>query len=120
MWPRICNVILGLWLMAAPAVLGYGGAAHANDRIVGPLVLSFAFIAISEVTRSLRWANLPLGIWLLIAPWPMDFPTKSLVNDLIVGVLIVIFASIAGPPVKTRFGGGWRAIWRKDAQPTGG
>jgi hypothetical protein len=46
---RLVTVLCGIWLMLSPAVLGYGGAAENNDRLIGPIVASFAFVAIWEV-----------------------------------------------------------------------
>ena len=60
--------VCGLWLMTAPDLLGYGEPARMNDYIVGPLVVSFAVIAVAETTRSLRWGNVALGMWLVLAP----------------------------------------------------
>lgn len=69
MWAYILNALLGIWLMAAPAALHYAGVASVNDRIVGPVATECAIIAISEVTRPVRWGNVALGLWLVIAPW---------------------------------------------------
>src|SRR5690606_38633591 len=45
-WARALNTAAGLWLMAAPAVLGHSDTLGASvDRVVGPLVASFAVIA---------------------------------------------------------------------------
>ncbi|CAN5373025.1 MAG: SPW repeat domain-containing protein [Pyrinomonadaceae bacterium] len=62
MWPRIINIALGVWLMAAPAVIGDAGAARTNDVIVGALAASLALIAISEAARPARWAGFALGL----------------------------------------------------------
>jgi hypothetical protein len=50
MWAQLINALLGMWLMAAPAVLGYIGPARTNDRIIGPLAAGAALIAIWETT----------------------------------------------------------------------
>ena len=109
MWPRIVNAALGLWLMAAPALLDYGGAARTNDRIVGPVAASFAVIAIWEVTRPLRWANVALGVWLLVAPWLPGYDPVPLLNSLAVGACLITFGWIRGP-IRHRLGGGWSAL----------
>ena len=67
-WARLVNAGLGLWLMAAPAVLGYGAPAEINDRIAGPIAATFAIIAITGATRPARRVNAAVGAWLLIAP----------------------------------------------------
>lgn len=112
MWTQIVNALLGLWLMAAPAVLAYGSAAQTNDRIAGPLAVTFAVVAIWEATRSVRWGNLLLGLWLVLAPWVLDYgATASTLNSIIVGVLLAALACVRGS-VEHRFGGGWSVLWR--------
>lgn len=114
MWARWVNIALGIWLMAAPAVLGYGAPASINDRIVGPLVASFATMAMWQVTRSLRWLNLLLGLWLLVAPWLLGYPVgREVANSLLVGTIIALASGVRGP-LPHRIGGGWRAIWQQD------
>jgi hypothetical protein len=109
MWSQLVATALGLWLMAAPAVLGYGDPARMNDRIVGPIIASFAFIAVWEVTRSLRWVNVLSGLWLIVAPWILDFGTAATVNSIVVALGVLIAASTGGS-VSQSFGGGWWAV----------
>jgi hypothetical protein len=109
MWARIVSLALGIWLMAAPIVLGYGPPASTNDHIVGPLAASFSIIAISEVTRSLRWLNVPVGAWLLIAPWLLGYGPTPTINSLAVGVLLIGLAFVRGT-IEQRYGGGWSSL----------
>ena len=109
MWARIANVALGLWLMAAPAVLGYDGAARTNARIVGPIAAAFAAIAIWGVTRTFRRVTTLLGAWLLLAPWLLTHATDALVNSLIVGALMIGCSLVRGS-IEQRFGGGWPTL----------
>jgi hypothetical protein len=109
MWPRLVSLALGVWLMAAPAVLGYGEPARTNDRVVGPVVASVAVVAMAEVVRSLRWANLVAGFWLLLAPWVLLYGPVSTWHSIGVGLLLLALAPIRGR-VRQCFGGGWRAI----------
>lgn len=119
MWPRLVSVAIGVWLMAAPAVLGYSGvtAAEASDRIVGPLVVSNAIVAIWPELRPLRWVNATLGTWLLVgvpaAAVLVDWPVPAVVNSLLCGAVTVVTARVRGE-LDTRFGGGWRSVWRDD------
>lgn len=115
MWAQMINVAIGVWLMAAPDVLGYAGLAADHDRIVGPVVATFACVAIWEVTRPLRWANLPIGLWLLLAPWVLEFPQIELINSTICGALVAALSLVRGR-LKHRFGGGWSALWRGAAR----
>src|SRR5690606_22839516 len=111
MWAQVINALLGVWLMAAPAVLGYSAPAAVNDRIVGPIAASFAVIAWWQATRPTRWVNLPLGLWLLAAPFVLGYDaTTPLVNSLAVGAALAALSLVRGK-VDLRFGGGWRAVW---------
>jgi hypothetical protein len=112
MWAQLINAMLGIWLMAAPTILGYGGPARTNSHIVGPLAVSCAVIALWEVTRPVRWGNLALGLWLLVAPWVFTDTWGALFNSSLVGLLLMAFALVRGTVEPQRFGGGWSALWR--------
>ena len=117
-WARLASVLLGGWLMVAPALLDYGGVARANDRIVGPLAVAISVIAIAEVTRPVRWVGLALGGWLLAAPWLLGYGGVALLNSTIVGLLLAALAFIRGA-VAQRFGGGWSVLWRSRGEKEG-
>jgi hypothetical protein len=112
MWARALGALAGVWLMAAPSTLGYGGAARVSDLIVGPIAASVSIIAISEVTRPVRWATLPLGGWIIVAPWLLGAPAAARVSGLATGALLVGVALVRGR-LRERFGGGWAGLWRR-------
>lgn len=112
MWARLANIVLGLWVMAAPAVLTYGDPARTNDRIIGPIIVTFATVAIWETTRQVRRVNSILGLWLVAAPWILGYPgTLIIINSMITGLLILAFSLIEGKREK-RVGGGWSVLWQ--------
>jgi hypothetical protein len=116
MWAQVINAALGLWLMAAPSVFGYGAPAAHNDRIIGPVIATFAIIAWWETTRPVARWNVPLGVWLLVAPWVLGYgTTAAIVNSLVVGLLVAGLAAVRGQYRPERFGGGWAALWQSDA-----
>lgn len=108
---RLLTALLGAWLMAAPSALHYGGIAAANDRIVGPLSLALAVIALFPATRGLRWVNLLLGIWLVVAAWIFVPHWPLRLNDLLAG-LATCGLALAGAPQPARLGGGWSGLLR--------
>ena len=126
MWPRIVNIAVGVWLMATPAVLGYSGvsdAAATNDRIVGPLIVSAAIAAIWPEIRPVRWLNVVLGAWLLVGvpglALLVDWPVEAIVSSVLAGAVVVTMARIEGG-IDSRFGGGWRSLWRDDVDTISG
>ena len=113
MWPHIVNTLLGVWLMAAPAVLGYGGLPADIDRVIGPLIATFGCIAVFEATRPCRWATLALGVVLVICPL-IDYPTDAAANSVAVGLTVAGLSLVRGR-ITGRYGGGWSALWRGTA-----
>lgn len=115
MWARALNTALGIWLMAAPAVLGYGKPASIHSHIAGPLAATFAIVAIWETTRQVRRLNLLLGLWLLVAPWILGgHPPAAAANSMAAGVLLAALSLVRGR-ISQQYGGGWSAVWRKSA-----
>ena len=103
-WNLVLCAVLGVWLMAAPAVLGSAGAAAANDQLVGALVITFAVIGFGEAARGARWINVPLGAWLLVAPWVLSGVSPSaLWSDMVIGAAVILLSWRRGS-VKGRFG----------------
>lgn len=116
MWAQLASALCGVWLMVAPALLGYAGVPAANHRIVGPLVASFAVIAMAQETRPTRWLNVPLGLWLMLSPLLLAYGDSAYFNGMVAGLLIMGLSLIKGK-VNSRFGGGWSAIWRHSGFP---
>lgn len=112
MWAQVINALLGIWLMASPAVLGFNGIATDNDHIVGPIIASFATISWWEATRTVRLYNLPLGAWLLLAPWVLGYQeTAPILNDMLVGAAVVGLSLVKGKITEST-GGGWTTTWK--------
>lgn len=92
------NAVLGIWLIAAPFVLGYSAVTTAlyDDIVIGAGVLILAWIRAANPARMTwaSWTNLALGLWLASAPFLLGFAgtTAALWNDVIVGLGIAVFA----------------------------
>lgn len=102
-------VAVGVWLMTAPAVLGYTGTPASNDRIVGPIAISVAIIAMWEVVRGVRLVNVVLGAWLAAAAFVLGYPTAGMVSAALSGVTLLV-TSVPETGTKHRYGGGWRSL----------
>ena len=112
MWAQAINMLLGIWLMAAPGALQHFGAPRDNDHIVGPLIATFACIALAGCTRVVRWWNVPLGAWLVAAPWILPYGSIATINDVTVGLLVIALSLVKGQ-IRHRYGGGWSVLWQK-------
>lgn len=115
MWPRLINIAVGIWVMAAPAVLDFDSVrAENNDHITGPLIVTFAAIALCEVTRPCRWIAFLCGAWLLMAPFLLGYwasEPPAAISDILSGGVSLVLSLFPGR-IKSRFGGGWSALWR--------
>lgn len=114
MWAQVIVIISGVWLMVAPEVFGFDKSISDNAHIVGPLIATFAIVALSECTRNVRFFNLPLTAWLILAPWILQYNNSTaVINDYAVA-LLVAGLSFVKPKRKNRYGGGWPAVWQSD------
>lgn len=92
------NLILGLWLIAAPFVLNYApSVARGNDVVMGIIIATLAAVRVFGAYRAawVSWLNVLAGIWMIIAPFALGYsgfahPTW---NDIIVGALVVAFGA---------------------------
>lgn len=116
MWAQIVNAIIGIGLTAAPQIFGFGKVASNVNHIVGPVVFSFAFIALSNCTRSVgRWNIVP-GIGLLIGSFALNYGSKVEIVQAVVAALLIILCSFFLRKSTTAFNGGWTALWETDAK----
>jgi hypothetical protein len=103
-WNLVVSAALGIWLMAAPAVLGFQGAAAGNDQLLGALVVTFSIVAIGEVARAARLLNVPFGVWLLVSPWLLAGGNSAAMwNDLVIGAVLLLL-SVPRGKVSEHFG----------------
>lgn len=109
---RIISLVLGLVLMTSPALFDYSGTGADMAHIFGPVVTTFSFIALSEVTRNINRVNVLLGVWIAAAPIFFQYPSTGIIMlHVILGLIIAMLGLIPHSVPKT-FGGGWDAIFK--------
>jgi hypothetical protein len=109
-WNLVLSAALGLWLIAAPALFGSQGAAADSDHLIGPLITTFAVIALAEVGRPVRFLNVLLGAWVVASPWVVPgASTAGAVNGLVVGLVVLMLSRPRGV-VRERYAGWQRYI----------
>lgn len=112
-WAQFLSMFVGFWLMAAPAVLGYGGLAADVHRILGPIAAAFALLAIWGHMRPIRWVNVLFGGLIALTPLVVGAVFVATVNSVVSGLLIVGLSFVRGT-VTGSYGGGWSALWTGD------
>ena len=104
-WHLAVVALIGLWLMAAPGLLGNTGLSADNDRLLGALIVTFAVIGMAEVSRPVRFLNVLFGAWLAVSAWFLDGRTvPSAVGSTVAGLTAIIFSLPKGK-IEERHGG---------------
>lgn len=111
MLARLASVAVGLWVMMSPGVLELSGEERTMAHILGPLIVAFAVISISEVTRPVRWAVIVPGAALAILPWLLGLDHATALMYAACGIAASLLALIRGA-VHGSYGGGWSALVR--------
>jgi hypothetical protein len=106
---QLAAAAIGIWLMAAPTVLGYSGIASMIEHIAGPIIAAIAIVAASECTRGVRWANVAVASMLIVAPLWFDHARAATFNSLVSGAAVAVLSTLRSEG-RTRFGGGWRVL----------
>lgn len=105
------SATIGVWLMVAPAVLGYGDPAASVHRIAGPVAASLGTIALWRVVRAVLRANVVVGIS-IVAAVALGGPADADANALACGLTLTAIALV---PIsgEDRFAGGWIGLFRE-------
>jgi len=92
-WQDPVNLVLGLWMVASPSVLGYAADDKPlwNAIAVGLLVVLVAGLALYRAFAWQEWAMAAFGAWLVVSPWAVGFTSvfPAALNAVLVGLAIV-------------------------------
>lgn len=90
------QIILALWLVLSPFVLGYATeAALWNALLAGAAMIVLALLRARVRQAGPLWfLNLLPGAWLIMAPFLFEYPNGAMTwNSVIVGALAIVFAA---------------------------
>jgi hypothetical protein len=91
-WQDTVNVVLGLWLIVSPWVLGYAVQTTPawNAYVLGVVIAVAAVAALVSFHAWEEWVNVALGAWLVVSPWILGFAasTTALWNQIVVGIIV--------------------------------
>lgn len=103
-WNLVLSAVLGIWMMAVPAVLGNKGLVADVDRLAGALLVVASVIAFGEPVRTIRLLNLLLGLLIAGAPFLVSGATgPGWINDAVIGIAAMALCLRRGP-IKEQFG----------------
>ncbi len=106
---HLFGVIIGLWLMASPAAIGFAEYPRADVRITGPFVVVLSVLAIWPGTRWFAHLNAFAGGWMMIGPILLQAPHLLLFPTIMLGAVVVALAVFPGNAAP-QIGGGWIGI----------
>jgi len=91
----IANLILGLFLLLSPWIVGYSGSPEQNALISGVVIAGLSLAALAAFAQWEEWLNLLLGLWVLVSPWVLGFQgTAAATVHIVVGILVAALAAI--------------------------
>jgi hypothetical protein len=95
------NLILGIWLIIAPFVIGYAavsGVAVGEDVILGILLVLFSWwiLAAEFPPVGTAWFQVFCGIWLIVAPFVLAYQglPRATGNDITAGIIAIVVGLI--------------------------
>ena len=95
-WQDTASLVLGLWLLFSPWLLGYTGTAAVawTAYVVGVIIAVAAYAALVNFQKWEEWLNAVLGAWLIISPWVLNYGglRTAMWNHIVVGALVLILA----------------------------
>jgi len=109
-WNLVVCAALGVWLIAAPSVLGLSGHAYSNSILSGALVAMFAVIGFGETARPARLVNVLVGLWLVMSPLVLWNDASGLRWPEAAAGVAVILLSLRRGQVEGRYGSWERAL----------
>ena len=95
-WQDPANLVIGLWMIAAPWALAYQAEAQPmwNSVVLGVLIAAVALYATFQVFAWEEWTNVVLGAWLVVSPWILGYSGlyAAMLNAVVAGALVLVLA----------------------------
>jgi hypothetical protein len=92
MWPRVTEIVIGLWLLTSPWLLASNsavGAWHFNGLLCGSTIVLLGGLSFRSRWRKAHLAEIPIGVWILSCAYlDSTHPAPPVVQS---GVLTALF-----------------------------
>lgn len=118
MWPRVVEIMLGLWLILSPFIFHHPDSHPAwwsNDMLCGSLVIVLSLLSFWPPFRLSYLLILLVALWLSISSYVQfqnlghpDLPPAALQNQFVLGLVLLMLAILPSeadePPLS------WRSV----------
>src|SRR5215469_1401236 len=92
-WQDVASLLLGVWLVISPFVLGFAGAEVWITVVLGLCVVTAAVEGFVLPSYLEEWAEILFGVALVIVPWTVGYESvPATVNSVASGILVILFA----------------------------
>jgi hypothetical protein len=95
-WQDPVNLVIGLWMIAAPWLLAFQAETRPmwNAVILGVVIAAVALYAMFHVFAWQEWANAVFGAWLVVSPWVLGFSGlyAAMLNAVVAGAVVLALA----------------------------
>ena len=99
-WRDTVNLVLGIWLIVSPFVLGYAEqtAPAWNAYAIGVVIAVLSAAALWQFQKWEEWLSAVLGAWLVVSPWILGFSVSRVAtwNQIVVGIVVGVLAFWSG------------------------
>lgn len=92
-WLSGVNLLLGVWLVLAPFILGITSRnAYWNEIVIGIVILVLALYRMSAPSATWTgWVSLIAGLWLIASPYMFNpVESSAYTNAVISGIIAVV------------------------------
>jgi uncharacterized membrane protein len=110
MWTQLLAALLGVCLLAAPAVTGQSQPEALLAQLAGALIAGVALVASSELMRALRWLTATLGLALVAAEAVVGASGPMGLFAALAGTAVLLLSLLPGSQ-RHVFAGGWRSLF---------
>jgi hypothetical protein len=93
-WQDIASLLIGMWLVVSPSVLGFTEAAAWITVVLGLCVVLFAVEGFIIPSYLEEWGEILLGLALLAAPWTVGYePEWATISSMVSGILVILLGA---------------------------
>jgi SPW repeat len=114
-WQDAASLLLGVWLVVSPFVLGFAGADVWITIVLGLCVIVAAVEGFVLPSYLEEWAEILFGLALVMAPWTVGYESVSATVSSAVSGILVILLAIWELQTDRDFTTWWRDRWHHRA-----